>query len=119
MNSKYIEQLIPLIADHSLSHYCGNNHTLQLMEIVPDLLLADLDKKFLLDLNKLIFVKEKESLLGKGGFGEVYRGVYEKRAVAIKLYTSRSIKYGKSFNELHSESKVLQRLFHPCLVYMV
>ena len=60
MNSKYVEQLIPLIADHKLSHYCGSNHTVQLMKIVPDLLLADLDKKFLLDLNKLTFVKKRK-----------------------------------------------------------
>ena len=114
-----VKQLIPLIADHNLSHHCGNKHTVQLMEIVPDLLLEDLDKKFVLDFNKLKFVKEKESLLGKGGFGEVYRGTYEKRAVAIKLYTSEGINGGESFKELRSESKVLQQLIHPCVVCMV
>ena len=49
----------------------------------------------------------------------MYHGVYAKRAVAIKLYISRSINSGESFNELCSESKVLQWLFHPCLVCMV
>ena len=114
-----VEQLIPIIADHKLNHQCGANHTVQLIEIVPDLLLADLDSKFLLDLDKLIYVKEKESLLGTGAFREVYRGVYEKRTVAIKLYTTIDINSGEVFKELRSESKVLQQLLHPCLVCMI
>ena len=114
-----VEQLILLIADQKLSHKCDNNHTVQLIEIVPDLLLADLDSKFVLDLNKLIYVKEKENLLGTGTFGEVYRGVYGKQTVAIKLYTSKDVNSGESFRELRSESKVLQQLIHPCLVCMV
>ena len=114
-----VEQLMPLIADHKLSHHCGADHTVQLIEIVPDLLLADLDPKFLLDLNKLIYVKSEGNLLGKGGFGEVYRGVYENRAVAIKLYTAKGANSGEIFKELRSESKVLQQSLHPCLVCMV
>ena len=114
-----VEQLIPLIADDKLSHQCNNNHTVQLIEIVPDLLLADLDPKFLLDLNKLIYDKGEGNLLGKGGFGEVYRGEYENRAVAIKLYTTKGNNSGEIFKELRSESKVLQQSLHPCLVCMV
>ena len=114
-----VEQLLPLIAEHKLSHECGANHTVQLMEIVPDLLLADLDPKFLLDLNKLLYNKEEGNLLGKGGFGKVYHGVYENREVFIKLYTTKGINPGEALKELHSESKVLQQLLHPCLVCMV
>ena len=114
-----VEQLLPLIAEHKLSHECGANHAVQLMEIVPDLLLADLDPKFLLDLNKLVYNMEEGNLLGKGGFGEVYRGVYENREVAIKLYTTKGINPGEALKELRSESKVLQQLLHPCLVCMV
>ena len=111
-----VEELMPVIAEHKLSHRCTANHTVQLIEIVPDLLLADLDSKFLLDVYKLIYVEEEENLLGFGRFGGVYRGLYENRAVAIKIY---SINSGKSFKELRSESKVLQQLYHPCLVAMV
>ena len=114
-----VEQLISLISDHKLSHHCSANHTVQLIEIVPDLLLADLDSAFLLDCNKLIYAKEKKNLLGTGAFGEVYRGVYEKRTVAIKLYANSDTNSGESFKELRSESKVLQQLIHPCLVCMV
>ena len=115
-----IDQLLPLVADHKLTHECAANHKVQLIELVPDLLLADLDPEFLLDPNKLIYKIEKESLLGVGTFGEVYHGKYKGRAVAVKLYTAREgSKVEESFKELRAESKVLQKLHHPCLVCMV
>ena len=115
-----VNQLLPLIAEHKLTHKCDANHEVQLMDIVPDLLLADLDSAFLLDFEKLLYSKEKESLLGIGAFGEVYRGKYKNRAVAIKFYTATNgSNIEKSFKELRSESKVLQQLYHPCLVCMV
>ena len=54
-----VDQLLPLIADHKLTHMCGANHEVQLIEIVPDLLLADLDSTFLLDFKELYFTKKK------------------------------------------------------------
>ena len=115
-----VDQLLPLIADHKLTHKCDANHEVQLIEIVPDLLLADLDSAFLLDFKELTYNKQEESLLGIGAFGEVYRGKYKNRAVAIKFYTATdSSNIEKSFKELRSESKVLQQLYHPCLVCMV
>ena len=55
-----------------------------------------------------------------GSFGMVYRGKYKNRAVAIKFYTATdSSNVDKGFRELRSESKVLQQLYHPCLVCMV
>ena len=115
-----VEELLPLIADHKFTHKCDANHEVQLDEIVPDLLLADLDSTFLLDFEELHFNKEEESLLGIGGFGEVYRGKHKNREVAIKFYTATdSCDIDRSFRELRSESKVLQQLHHPCLVCMV
>ena len=114
-----VEALLPLITDHKLSHHCNAQHIVQLTEIVPDLLLADLDSAFLLDLEKLIYTQEEGSLLGIGAFGEVYRGIYKNRTVAIKLYTTKQNSNAESFKELRSESKVLQQLYHPCLVCMV
>ena len=80
-------------------------------------MLADLDSKFLLDFDKLICVKE-EKLSGTENIGDVYCGVYENQAVAIKLYT-KGTNPGEVLKELRSENKVLQQLYHPCLVCMV
>ena len=115
-----VEELISLIADNKLSHHCGNNHTVQLIEIVPDLLLADLEPSFLLDPKQVIYKKEKESLLWTGGFAEVYRGEYKGQPVAVKLYTAKEdTSIGERFKELHLESKLMQKLHHPCLVGIV
>ena len=117
-----VEQLLPLVADHKMTHICGANHEVQLIEIVPDVLLADLDPVFLLDFKELVYNKEEKSSLrtGSGAFGEVYRGKYKNQSVAIKFYRAKdSTNIDKSFRELRSESKVLQQLYHPCLVCMV
>ena len=115
-----VDQLLPLIADHKLTHKCGVNHKVQLIELVPDLVLADLDPEFLLDPNEVIYKVERESLLRFGTFGEVYCGKYKGCAVAVKHYTTKgSSKIEESFKELCAESKVLQQLHHPCLVCMV
>ena len=115
-----VDQLLPLIADHKLTHKCGGDHDVKLVEIVPDLLLQDLDPSFLLDSREVIYKMKKESLLGTGAFGEVYHGKYKGRAVAIKLYTAKeNTKVEEGFKELRSESKVLRQLHHPSLVCMV
>ena len=115
-----VDQLLPLIADHKLIIKCGGGHKVRLVEIVPDVLLQDLDPAFLLDPREVIYKQEKESLLGTGAFGEVYRGKYKGRAVAIKLYTAKeNTKVEEGFKELRSESKVLELLHHPFIVHMV
>ena len=111
-----IDHLLPLIADQKLNHKCGAQRNVQLAEIVPDLMLADLDPKFILNAKKLLYEQEKESLLGIGAFGEVYCDKYKNCAVAIKVYRS---KIEEGFTELRVEGKVLQQLYHPCLVCMV
>ena len=116
-----VDHLLPLIAANQLYTECGDcGKKLQLIKLVPDLLLADLDAAFLLDSNEVIYKKEKESLLGTGAFGEVYRAKYKNQSVAVKLYTAKEgNKVEEGFKELRSESKVLQQLHHPCLVCMV
>ena len=116
-----VDTLLPLVAEHRLSTVCVVcNKVLHLINLVPDLLLADLDKAFLLDASEVIYKKEKENLLGIGAFGEVYRGKYKGQSVAVKLYTAKEgNKVEEGFKDLRSESKVLQQLHHPCLVCMV
>ena len=115
-----VDQLLPLIVDNKLINKCYGGHEVKLVEIVPDLLLQDLDPVFLLDSREVIYKQEKESLLGTGTFGEMYCGKYRGKAVAIKLYKAKeNIKIEEGFKKLRLESKILQRLYHPSIMCMV
>ena len=92
------------------------NHSVPLKDIVPDLLLQDIDPKFLLDVDKIHCTDEP---LGEGGYGEVYKGELKsedrKKEVAIKKFTSRKSKREKLY-ELTKEARLLCGLHHPCLI---
>ena len=96
------------------------NHLACLADIVPDLLLQDIDQQFLLKMEDLTFSEEPASLLGEGAFGKVYRGKYriqgrsQEVPVAVKTYTTKT-----NFTYLRSETKFLQKSHHPCLVRLV
>ena len=51
---------MPLIVDHKLSYQYNAYHTIQLIESVPELLLADLGSLFFLDCNDLIYKRDKK-----------------------------------------------------------
>ena len=118
-----VEQCLPRIAKNDMIIKCGyfhgdplRNHTVSLADIVPDLLLLDIDPKFLLSAKELIYQEDDVSLLGKGTFGKVYRGKYKGKSVAIKKYLSRS---EDAFMKLRSEAELLQQCHHPCLVCLI
>ena len=56
-----VDQLLPLVADHKLTTECGLSHKVQLIDLVPDMLLADLDPLFRLDPNEAIYPKKKKT----------------------------------------------------------
>jgi serine/threonine-protein kinase len=62
-----------------------------------------------------------ESLLGRGGMGEVYRGFDEKlqRAVAVKTIRAENRLSGTARSRFLREARILSRLAHPsiCQVY--
>ena len=87
-----------------------------LHDIVPDLLMHDIDEKFLLSSEDISYQEDDTSLLGVGGYGKVYRGKCLEKSVAIKKYITKS---EKAFAELRSEAKFLQKSHHPCLVCLV
>ena len=118
-----VEQCLPVIAKNETTMECGyyrddpaKNHTVSLADIVPDLLLQDIDPEFLLDAEEIIYQEDDASLLGKGGYGKVYRGKCKGKPVAIKKYLFRS---EEAFTELRSEAKLLQQSHHPCIVCLI
>ena len=92
------------------------NHMVALVDIVPDLLMHDIEAKFLLKSSDIIYDEDESSVLGKGGYGMVYRGKCLGKSVAIKKYLNKT---EKAFAELRTESKFLQKSHHPCLVCLV
>ena len=76
-----IKDCVDLIKNNqTLMIECGyyenpaRNHSASLADIVPDILLQDIDLQFLLKIEDLNFSEELASLLGEGSFGKVYRG---------------------------------------------
>ena len=120
-----VEKLLLQILDNKSVISCYDKegvetHDVQLMDLVPELLFKDLSDQFLLKPEEVVFSKSKESFLGEGGFGHIYRGIYRNQSVAVKLYIEQSNeKRGSWIKDLITESKILQRLHHPCLICMV
>ena len=117
-----VEQCLPVIAKNEtmecsfFSDDPAKNHIVSLADIVPDLLLQDIDPEFLLDSEDINYQEDNTSLLGKGGYGKVYRSTCKGKSVAIKKCLSRS---EEAFAELRLEAKLLQQFHHPCLVCLI
>ena len=114
--------MVTLIYDHKLIIECANFHKVQILDLAPDLLMADLDPAFYLNDNEVIYYKE--NVLGSEELKTVYQGEYRGQPVAVKLYIMRiiefkSIELKETFARLQLESRMLQQLHHPCLVRMI
>jgi len=100
---------------------CGNSHipqVLKLSELCPDLLFMDLDSSMRLQACDLRYYECDDSLLASGGFGKVYKGTYNGKAAAIKLY---NFEVGQNpsdcealnhFYEVRQEAVVLSKIRH-------
>ena len=91
-----------MVKVHKLTTVCKASHQVKLVDLVPDLLLADLDPIFHLDSNLVIFRRE---LLGHGAFADICHGRYNDQPVAVKVYRPRL--ESTDIAELRSEIKVL------------
>ena len=117
-----VEQCISLISKNERVIECGyfsdnlENHLVNLTDVVPDLLLCNIDPEFLLDAEEINYKEDDTSLLGKGGYGKVYRGKCKGKSVAIKKYLSHT---EEAFTDLYSEAMLLQQLHHPCIIQLI
>ena len=93
---------------------CPSGHTVHISDIAPDILLGDIDHCFLLKLSDIEY--STGSILGRGGFGKVYRGTCRGQDVAIKLFAKGVT---EDLKELRNETTVLQSCHHPSLAGMV
>ena len=99
---------------------CPNGHEVALDDLVPDLVLADMDKCFLLKEGQVVIEKDASQLIGNGTFGSTYHGRCKKQSVAVKVFQMQTKEYlSFALNHLRTEVQVLQKGHHPSLVCMV
>ena len=120
-----IEQCIAAIVNNKVSVKCGyfcndevRNHFVALEDIVPDMLLKDMNSDLLLTTEDVSYQKDEHSLLGTGGYAKVYRGWFKgSKPVAIKKCLSHQS--SDALSELRSEVIIHYQLNHPCIVNLV
>ena len=94
------------------------NHTVALTYLVPEMLLQDISHDLMLCVQDISYERNNDSLLGRGGYAEVYRGTFKgKTPVAVKHYLSRSRE--AVFRELRSEATIHCQLRHPCILNLI
>ncbi|GMF45387.1 unnamed protein product [Phytophthora fragariaefolia] len=60
-----------------------------------------------------------EDLIGRGGYGEVYKGTYEGKAVAVKMLFPETRKSTRHVTEFLTEVKMMTVMDHPRVVEFV
>ena len=114
------ESLVQYITQCNANVPCPKGHEVALVDLVPDLVLADIDKSFLLEEGEVVFEKDDSRRLGQGGFGTVFHGRCKKQSVAVKIFQAQNKSDPlDALNQLRTEAQVLQRNHHPSLVCMV
>ena len=114
-----VEQCQAVIERNEMTMKCdyfhddpARNHTVSLTDIVPDLLLQDIDPEFHLSSEEIICKGSYYHLIGRIRYGDICFAKCKGKSVAIKEYHSH-------YAELCSEARILAQLSHPCIVCLV
>ena len=91
------------------------HHTVPVSDLVPDLMLHDLDPNLVLSVSSLSF-DPSEVVLGKGNFSTVYHCRHKGASAAVKVFHGRP---RDAFTQLRKEATLLHGLRHPCLVPLI
>ena len=67
------------------------DRVVSLQDLIPDLLMADLPRHFLVDPSQFKFEARETKKIGGGGSGEVYHGTYRDEDVAVKTFHSTKL----------------------------
>ena len=104
LNEFIAKHLIPTDARNFSSEECawvvseeetmiiGFKHgvNLDVAHLVPDIVMSDLPDRFVLNNELLEIDVSTYKELGRGGFGHVFEGIYDKRTVAVKVFDQLS-----------------------------
>lgn len=115
------EECLESSANGSLFLQCKSpeeSHLVKMEQIAPDIALSDFEGKRI-DLEREITILKE---LGKGSYGTVYKGIYNKEVVAIKkLNVSKhhsEYEIKRIYNGFRREVWIMSGLQHPCLVQL-
>lgn len=64
---------------------CSGGGLIPLEQLAPDLRLAHVDQRYIIDESDLVIEEVPGSILGEGSFGIVYRAKYKNKNVAVKV----------------------------------
>lgn len=93
----------------------GQDHLVKMEQVAPDIAMADFEGKRI-DLDREVTIEQE---IGKGAYGTVYKGLYNKEIVAIKklIIAGKSEEEAKDiYNEFRKEVWIMSGLQHPCIV---
>ncbi|KAK3762803.1 hypothetical protein RRG08_040498 [Elysia crispata] len=98
--------------------YCpGHDGMVELTKLAPDVMLADIEPHFHLDLDLFEFKESPENLCGDGGFGSVYKAKYKGKTVAVKVFGAIGDIHPHKM--LRQEATILRQLNHPSVIALV
>jgi leucine-rich repeat kinase 2 len=106
------EELEDMAAREQWMVHCQNGGQLALDILVPDLAMADFDGHRI-EFNDVQIEKE----LATGGFGVIYKGLWNKKVVAVKkLKEERLQDFTKAYDNFRREVWLMSSLKHPNIV---